>query len=218
MGTVGSSFLSASEQTINESNHIYYQQFSTLHNTSSNDKMPVIVDVMSMGSSKPKKRTKVLRTSVVNYGPISVRKRHSAAPTLATGRRSKNAIVEGEDAIKRDVRRTKNREAAKTLKQLRNDIEAQLKDRLKELESEERSLLFEIDNLREYKHSLEERCQQSIPMYNFMIRTAVPASLRHHEHDIQPKLEVLTPFHYYCSVPSDQQRPPSPQWRLLRDL
>ncbi|CAF3349762.1 unnamed protein product [Rotaria socialis] len=125
MGMVSSSFLSAPEQTINESNYIYHQQFSTLHNTSNNDKMPVIVDVMSIGSSEPKKRTKVLRTSVVNYGPISVRKRHSVAPTLATG--------------------------------------------------------------------------------------PAPASLRHHEHDIQPKLEPWIPFHYYCADPSDQRRPPSPQ-------
>ncbi|CAF3312188.1 unnamed protein product [Rotaria socialis] len=211
MGMVSSSFLSAPEQTINESNYIYHQQFSTLHNTSNNDKMPVIVDVMSIGSSEPKKRTKVLRTSVVNYGPISVRKRHSVAPTLATGRRSKDAIVEGEAAIKRDTRRMKNREAAKTLRQLRNDIEAQLKDRIKELESEECSLLFEIDSLREYKHSLEERCRQLVPMYNSMNLTAAPASLRHHEYDIQPKLEPWIPFHYYCADPSDQRRPPSPQ-------
>ncbi|UJR14552.1 hypothetical protein I4U23_001549 [Adineta vaga] len=126
----------------------------------SNDTMPNIANVKTMDSSMSKKRSNSVRTSAEYYGPILVRKRQTAAPTIATGRRSKNTIFEGEDASKHEIRRMKNRESARNLKILRDNIEQDLEAKINDLELEEKNLHTSVDVLRSYKQYLERRYEQ----------------------------------------------------------
>ncbi|CAF1120785.1 unnamed protein product [Rotaria sordida] len=211
MGTVGSSILSASGSTINDINNIHNQNLSTSNYEYRNETMPVIVDVMSIDSSKFKNSCRVSRTSPVIYGPICIKKRRSAAPTLATGRRSKDAIMEGEEARKREIRRMKNRISARNLKRLRDNIENNLKSQVKELETRQNDLLIQIENLHKYKQDLEEKYQQSNSLYEFIARTASTTLLEVEENQQQK----LSPIHYYSMESKEEQNPPSPQWQLL---
>lgn len=77
---------------------------------------------------------------VIDYGPIRVRHRRSQSQTLATGRRSKDEPLSGEDAIKRELRRAKNRISARDLKKARDQIELDLIQKIQELEQEKNSL------------------------------------------------------------------------------
>jgi hypothetical protein len=170
------------------------------------DVMPVIADVQSINISKSKKRSRATRTSLVTYGPIRIRKRHTKAPTLATGRRSKDDLIEGEDMKKRELRRMKNRESARNLKKLRDNIEHDLACQVNQLEYEEHNLTLQVNNLQTYKQYLEDQCRQIYPIYEIITRTA---SAILSEYKKQQTLQNHT------ELIKEEPRPPSPQWQLL---
>ncbi|CAF0729701.1 unnamed protein product [Rotaria sordida] len=91
---------------------------------------------------------------VVDYGPIRVRHRQSKSQTLSTGRRSREQQLYGEDAIKRELRREKNRLAARHLKRTRDQIESDLLQTIKELEHEQHCLEDQHKKLEERKAQL----------------------------------------------------------------
>ena len=93
--------------------------------------------------------------NVVHYGPISVRQCRKSAPTLATGRRSKNLVLVGEEAARRDKRRERNREAARKIKEKRLMIEEELNQKLKDLEDQHSDLQDFLVQLKQRKQTLE---------------------------------------------------------------
>ena len=196
-----------------ESNHIdsiERKQSFTSSDEYSNDTMPTISGVMSINSSKSEKRSKSQRTSLVVYGPILVRKRQTAAPTLATGRRSKDVVYEGEAAEKHEIRRKKNRESARNLKKLRDNIEHELEAKVNELETEERDLSTKIDTLQVYKQYLQKQCQQSSSICNLIPRTS---SLE--VDGKRQRISQTVPIrHVYTEIKEEPHSPPE-QWQLL---
>jgi hypothetical protein len=209
MGIAESSPLSNTKSVLNCSNDITCKQLSISSDEYSNDIMPVITDVTSIDVLESKKRNPV-RTSVVTYGPIRIKKRHTTAPTLATGRRSKYVLVNGEDAVKGELRRRKNREAARNLKKYRDNIEHELSAAINELESKERDLLSQIDNLRLYKQQLEEQCQQTTSVCDFISRTAAVTLLEIKRNRQQTPENALNHIEI-----KDEPRSSSPEWQLL---
>lgn len=182
-----------------------HDQSSLSSDDCSSATMPIIANVQSIKISKSKRRPKAMRTSLVSYGPIRIRKRHSQAPTLATGRRSKDDHVEGEEFYKREMRRIKNRESARNLKKLRDDIEENLEKEVKGLEYEEHKLSTQIKTLQIYKQYLEEQFRQTYPIYEIISRTAsaVLAEFKRQHH------------HQHYVIPKEESRSASPEWQLL---
>ena len=135
---------------------------STMVNTipSSEESMPVIVDVRSVASSESSKTRK--RSSTLVYGPIIVRKRHSTAPTLATGRRASNTPSDRGAGHESETQRLKSREAARALKKRRDDITRELEATACDLEFAHRHLLSEVNDLQASKRRLEEQLRQVI--------------------------------------------------------
>ena len=101
-----------------------------------------------------------LANSVVKYGSIRIRQNRKPAPTIATGRRPKHFVLEGEEAIRRKQRREKNRETARRLKEKRQLIEEELDQKLKELNGENTGLETRIQQLQQKKTSAGRRNQQ----------------------------------------------------------
>lgn len=120
------------------------------------------------------------RYSIVSYGPIDVKVCLYDVPTLKTGRRSKFLPLEGDAAIKRELRREKNRELARKLKEKRINIERQLINEINELESHEKNLTKEVRNLKSYKQFLERRYQQKILLTKKITRTK-PFKVEYHQ-------------------------------------
>ncbi|CAF1176324.1 unnamed protein product [Rotaria sordida] len=154
---------------------------------------------------------------ILKYGPINVTVRPSAAPTLATGRRSKFTKLEGDAAMKREIRRKRNREAARKLKEKREFIERQLEKEIRELESTERNLLLKVKNLELYKEQLEIQHQQIISFQEKLTQKTM-STLKQVERNRQIHQNV--PVHYNDAhikqEPRPQSpRPQSPQWQLL---
>ncbi|CAF1045839.1 unnamed protein product [Rotaria sordida] len=159
---------------------------------------------------------------ILKYGPINVTVRPSAAPTLATGRRSKFTKLDGDAAIKRELRRKRNREAARKLKEKREFIERQLEKEIRELESEEQGLLLKVKNLELYKEQLEIQHQQIISFQEKLTQKTM-STLKQVERNRQIHQNV--PVHYNDAhikqeprpqSPRPQSpRPQSPQWQLL---
>lgn len=171
------------------------------------DKMPVITDVQSIIPSSSKGRRKSSRTFMVKYGPILIRRRDSLAPTLATGRRPKDEIAEGQDLAKLEIRRLKNRESARNLKKLRDNIEHGLENQLQELEAEEKDLLSQIDTLELHKQYLQQRYQQKITIYKEMTKAEAA--------DISAEFKKKKALrHVVPVIPKEEQRSPSPEWQL----
>jgi hypothetical protein len=171
------------------------------------EKMPVITAVESIIPAKPNERRKTSRTFMVKYGPILIRKRDSCAPTLATGRRPKDAIVEGEDLAKLEIRRTKNRESARNLKKIRDNIEHDLENQVKVLEAEEKNLLTEIDTLEVHKQQLQQQYQQKKIIYQKM--SEAEAAIISAEFKEKKALRYVVPI-----VPKEERHSPSPEWQL----
>ncbi|CAF2980432.1 unnamed protein product [Rotaria sp. Silwood2] len=149
---------------------------------------------------------------VLKYGPIKVTVRPSAAPTLATGRRSKFVKLEGDAAIKRELRRKRNREAAKKLKAKREFIERQLEKEISELECKEQDLLLTVKNLELYKEQLEAQYRQIISLQAQLSQRAMSA-LKHVERNRQ--LYQSMPVRHNNEHLKQEPRPSSPQWQLL---
>jgi len=200
-----SSPLSTSESVSNYTSYLQHEQSSSSSDDCTDEIMPVIADVQSITLSKYKRRSRPTRTSLVNYGPIRVRKRHTAAPTLATGRRSKDDVIEGEDAVKREQRRIKNRESARNLKKMRDNIEHELARQVTKLESEEYNLSKQINTLQIYKQYLEEQCRETYPIYDIIARTASAVLL-----EFKRQQALQNNIQEQPKTPS-----PSPQWQLL---
>jgi hypothetical protein len=99
-------------------------------------------------------------TNTTQYGPIQVRLCRKSAPTLETGRRSKHLVLAGDEAIKREKRREKNRDAARKLKEKRQLIEEELNERLKQLEGEHSNLKNYLQHLHQRKLNLQEEANQ----------------------------------------------------------
>ena len=170
-----------------------------------NEEMPVISEVTSI----EEKRCAGQRTSTVIYGPIRVRKRHTAAPTLATGRRSKDAFIAGEDIRKREVRRQKNRDAARKLKLERENIEHTLQTQVIELESLQKHLLAEISNLRSYKEELEDKYSRAVIGSSRKPRSTCSSSANPHQ-----RARYVSVDQEFKEV-KQEARSSSPQWQLL---
>lgn len=96
------------------------------------------------------------------YGPIVVRPRKNPAPTLASGRKSKYTVLAADEERKREIRRSRNRQAAEKCKQKRSEIEEQLEYRMKILENEKHEISSAQAQLLETKHQLEHYLNQHI--------------------------------------------------------
>jgi len=92
----------------------------------------------------------------IQYGPISVRLCRKPAPTIATGRRSKHLVLYADEAIKREQRREKNREAARKLKEKRQLIEEELDQKVRELQGEHSELKNCLQELQQKKQILQQ--------------------------------------------------------------
>lgn len=79
------------------------------------------------------------------------------ALTLANGRRSKYLILHGEEAIKRERRRERNRNAAQKLREKRQIIEEDLQNTIQSLESQHFTLENLLVELRTRKEFLESQ-------------------------------------------------------------
>lgn len=111
------------------------------------------------------------------YGPIVVRPRKNPAPTLASGRKSKYTVLEAEEERKREIRRSRNRQAAEKCKQKRGEIEEQLELRMKYLENEKSLVMGDQAHLVEKKLQLELLLQQHIDHCTNNPSSSRPASI-----------------------------------------
>ncbi|UJR10714.1 hypothetical protein I4U23_014904 [Adineta vaga] len=121
-------------------------------------------------------------SNTVEYGPIKIRQIRRPAPTIATGRRSKHLVLSGDEAIKREQRREKNREAARKLKERRQLIEEELDQKLKELEGEHTSLQSYLQQLQEKKQNLQNEV-------NSCLHDPIEELLSNHNQDMLSFLE-----------------------------
>lgn len=147
----------------------------------------------------------------VIYGPIHVTVRQSIAPTLATGRLSKFVKLEGDAALKREVRRKRNREAARKLKEKRAQIEEELRAQVYELESKEQDLLLRVRNLESYKQYLEVQYQQQIVSLQTKLVATEEFSVRQVERS--PQINQSVPVHHNNTRVKREPRSPSPNWQ-----
>jgi hypothetical protein len=151
----------------------------------------------------------------VAYGPITVRVRRFQPPTLATGRRSKFLQLEGDAAIKRELRRKKNRDAAKKLKEKRFIIEQQLEKDIQDLESKEQELESRVKDLEAYKEQLESRCKNIVFMQEKLAITAA-STLKNIERNRRQLVNQSVPIYQNDTNDiKEEPRSPSPQWQLL---
>lgn len=102
------------------------------------------------------------------YGPIVVRPRKNPAPTLRTGRKSKYIELTDEEERKRELRRSRNRQAAEKCKQKRSEIEDKLESDLKVLLNEQTNIQIEKQKLIEKKLYLEKLLKQHIESCAYM--------------------------------------------------
>jgi hypothetical protein len=170
-------------------------------------------NIDNQNESNSRKRFRPKSPLTVTYGPINVKVRQSIAPTLATGRRSKFMKLEGDAALKRELRRKRNREAARKLKEKRVNIEHQLKKDIRELESKEQELLSRIKNLNSYKEQLEIQYKHIIYFQETLAQTAT-STLKHIQLNRQ-RLHHNVPVHRNDIHIKEEPNPPSPQWQLL---
>jgi len=171
-------------------------------------------NIDNQNESNNQKSSNEITPAHIAYGPINVRIRRFVAPTLETGRRSKFMKLEGDAAIKRELRRKRNRDAARKLKEKRFIIEEQLQKDIRELESKEKELLSRISNLESYKEQLETQYKNSISIQERLIRTAT--STLKHIHRNRRRIHHSTPIQRNVIHIKDEPNPPSPtQWQLL---
>lgn len=93
---------------------------------------------------------------------ITTRKFRTPPLTLATGRRSRYLVLEPEAAVKREIRRRRNREAARRLNEKRKILENSLNQQIQQLEENSRLLKSEIEFLERYKNKLAKELQDII--------------------------------------------------------
>jgi hypothetical protein len=135
---------------------------------------------------------------LVDYGPIRVRHRRNASRTFATGRRSKDDPVSAEEAAKLEIRRTKNRIAARELKRSRDQIELDLIQQIKDLEEEKTHLEEQHKKLEEHRAQLNRAVYNAkqTPLIPFITDMNIPLFFeRKHGRDLlidlQPLLDAI---------------------------
>ncbi len=101
-------------------------------------------------------------SNTIQYGPISIRLCKKQAPTLETGRQSKHLVLVGEEAIKREKRRERNRASARKTKEKRQLIEAEIHQQLKDLENEHLSLENDLQELYQRRQNLQDQLNKLI--------------------------------------------------------
>jgi hypothetical protein len=135
---------------------------------------------------------------LVDYGPIRVRHRRNASQTLATGRRSKYDTLPDEEAAKREIRRAKNRLAARELKKTRDQIELDLIKQIQNLEEEKIYLEEQHKGLEEHKAHLNRAIYNAkqTPLIPLVVDMNIPLILEspHGQDlliDLQPLLDII---------------------------
>ncbi|CAF0758558.1 unnamed protein product [Rotaria sp. Silwood1] len=135
---------------------------------------------------------------IVEYGPIRVRHRRSKSQTLATGRKSRDEPLYGEEAIKRELRREKNRIAARQLKRTRDEMESDLLETIKELEHEQKCLEEQHKKLEDRKAQLTRAVYNAkqTPLIPLITDMNIPILFGPQERrdlliDLQPLLKIL---------------------------
>jgi hypothetical protein len=133
----------------------------------------------------------ICRNNCIHYGPIRYYRRRGKAPTLLTGRRSKYEQVTGEEHIKRDLRRQRNRFLSKQLKQKRETIERELIQQVKQLQQHQFYLKSEINQLISYKKYLLDKREESEsdPLINLITKNDIPLFFQEYHHSINPSIE-----------------------------
>ncbi|CAF0979062.1 unnamed protein product [Rotaria magnacalcarata] len=135
---------------------------------------------------------------IVDYGPVRVRHRRSVSRTIATGRRSKDELLHGVDAMKRELRRIKNRVAARELKKARDQIEVDLLEEIKKLERQQYDLEEQHKELEDRKAHLNRALYNAkqaplIPLITDINIPIIfgPQKRRDLMIDLRPLLEML---------------------------
>lgn len=136
----------------------------------------------------------------------------NSVPTLATGRRSKFMVLEGEAAVKREIRRKKNRESAKKLSEKRAALEQQLKETVGDLEIKHQKLLMKIESLESHKAQLREQ-EDHIKILRKAIAETEPSTCKHVEcnHQYSDKNVPLP----HMNMIKEEARPSTPAWQLV---
>ncbi|CAF3733460.1 unnamed protein product [Rotaria socialis] len=144
---------------------------------------------------------------IVDYGPVRVRHRRSLSRTIATGRRSKDEPLYGKNAIKREIRRAKNRIAARELKKARDQIEVNLLEEIKNLERDQYDLEEQhkkLENRKAYLNRAVYNAKQA-PLIPLITGIDIPIIFEPQERhdlmiDLRPLLEMLDE---QCSTSDD---------------
>jgi hypothetical protein len=182
-------------------------------NFSSNSNLSSNSNIDNQNKSNSRKNSRRKSPIQITYGPTCVKLRSGAAPTLATGRRSKFMKLEGDAAVKREIRRQRNREAAKKLKEKRTILEQQLRNDILELESKEQELLSKIQSLKTRKQQLELQYQHIVTIQEKFAQTA--SSTFKHIQSNHLRLHHSVPICQNNINIKEESNPPSPQWQLL---
>lgn len=136
--------------------------------------------------------------------------RQSAAPTLATGRCSKFVPLHGEAAVKRELRRKRNREAAKKLKEKRTLIEDNLNEQIRACEAKQQDLLRTVEGLHAYKNYLESECRHAACPEERIVRSAFRRVGQR-----RSPLPANMPMRQESARVKEEPRSTSPQWQIL---
>ena len=185
----------------------------TMNETDSTTNSPVNSSTDDQNQSTSDEHRKEGDCVTVAYGPITIRVRQSKPPTLATGRRSKFLQLEGDAAAKRDLRRKRNRDAAKKLKEKRFIIEQQLQKDIDELESKGQALESRIKVLETHKDELDRQYKYVLGIREKITKTT-SSTLKHIEYS-RPQLHQSVPIHRNGTTVKEEPRSPSPQWQIL---
>lgn len=141
------------------------------------------------------KNATVPSSNCVCFGPIRYFARKGKAPTLSTGRKSKFEQLDGEDEMRRELRRQKNRVLSQQLKEKREKIFSDLLTRIDQLEREQSHLCTHIQQLQEHRDDLlqEMQCIQQDPLTNLIYQNQMTLFFEQHDHqDFDTELLIST--------------------------
>ena len=134
-------------------------------------------------------------SNCVCYGPIRYFARKGKAPTLITGRKSKFEQLDGEEEMKRELRRQKNRLLSQQLKEKREKIFSDLLTRIDQLEREQSHLCDYIQQLQEHRDDLLQEMEdiQQDPLANLIQQNEMALFFEEHDHqDFDTDLLIST--------------------------
>lgn len=92
---------------------------------------------------------------IIQYGPIAVKPRKGSAPTLASGRKSKDEPLPPDEDLKRMQRRDRNKQAAAKCRRKRNELREELEKRETLLTEEQKNLERAVQILTQKKAELQ---------------------------------------------------------------